>query len=270
MTDTNIARPAIEETKTALAVVPPPQESLTFTRDPAQVLKEAEKAAKALKRVIDSKPKHVKFNGEIYLENEDWSTVARFYGVTSRIKRTSYVEFGNEDNSVRGFEAVAEAYHVDRGEVISTAEAMCLSDEPQWSKKPLFQLRSMAQTRAGSRVLRQVFGWVIVLAGYKATPAEEMLNGGPTSGAVPQSICYECGEDIWTDAEIHNSKQKFGKTLCKVCFKIALKKEQDGANRDLTPELKKSVEFAQLKKRSTQDPILAVMRGEDVSNGGRQ
>lgn len=39
---------------------------------------------------------------------------------------------------------------------------------------PEFQLRSMAQTRAGSKALRNILAWVAVLAGYKPTPAEEM------------------------------------------------------------------------------------------------
>ena len=42
--------------------------------------------------------------------------------------------------------------------------------------KPLFQLKSMAQTRACSKVLRQVFAWIVVLAGYRPTPAEEMTG----------------------------------------------------------------------------------------------
>ncbi len=46
---------------------------------------------------------------------------------------------------------------------------------------PLFQLRSMAQTRAMAKVLSNVLRWVPVLAGYKGTPAEEM------SGAEPQA-----------------------------------------------------------------------------------
>lgn len=39
---------------------------------------------------------------------------------------------------------------------------------------PLFQLRSMAQTRAIAKALSNVLRWVPVLAGYKGTPAEEM------------------------------------------------------------------------------------------------
>jgi len=41
---------------------------------------------------------------------------------------------------------------------------------------PLFQLKSMAQTRAQAKVLANIFRYVVVLAGFKATPAEEMTG----------------------------------------------------------------------------------------------
>jgi hypothetical protein len=58
--------------------------------------------------------------------------------------------------------------------MISSAEASCLRDEPNWRTKPEYQLKSMAQTRASAKALRNVLAWVVVLAGYKPTPAEEM------------------------------------------------------------------------------------------------
>lgn len=163
-----------EALPTAALAIRPEFQALSVSREPSVILEEARKAATALTQVIEAKKKKVVFNGETYLENEDWLTVARFYGVTSRIRETRLVEFGEDDYHVRGYEAVAEAFLVGSSQVISVAESMCLNDEPNWARKPLFQLRSMAQTRASSRVLRQVFGWVVVLAGYKATPAEEM------------------------------------------------------------------------------------------------
>ncbi len=39
---------------------------------------------------------------------------------------------------------------------------------------PTFQLRSMAQTRACAKALRNVLSWVAVLGGYGTTPAEEL------------------------------------------------------------------------------------------------
>jgi hypothetical protein len=41
-------------------------------------------------------------------------------------------------------------------------------------KVPMFQLRSMAQTRACAKAFRNVLAWVVVLAGYRGTPAEEV------------------------------------------------------------------------------------------------
>ena len=41
---------------------------------------------------------------------------------------------------------------------------------------PLYQLKSMAETRAVSKVHSIVLRWVVVLAGYAPTPAEEMVE----------------------------------------------------------------------------------------------
>lgn len=193
---------------------------LSLSRAPEAVLEEARRAARALKDVIEAKPKKVEFNGEQYLEYEDWQTVGRFYGISPRIPEsgTRYVEYGG----AQGWEAFAEAVHVASGRVVSSASAMCLNDEEKWSSRskyewqyvkrtggystedpgrdeliwerqpdgknrpkkerrlvgevnvPQFQLRSMAQTRAGAKALRNALAWVVVLAGYKPTPAEEM------------------------------------------------------------------------------------------------
>lgn len=165
----------------ALAVYQPEvQEGLAITRAPEVVLSEAKRAAAALGDVIRGKAKPVIFNGEQYLEFEDWQTVGRFYGVTAKVVSTASVTFGD----VIGFEARAVVVRQDGAE-ISAADSMCLNDEPNWKDKPLFQLRSMAQTRACSKALRNVLAWVVVLAGYKPTPAEEMdgVRGFSRSGA---------------------------------------------------------------------------------------
>lgn len=149
-------------------------EAQQLTAMPKVVLEQAMLAAKALQEVISKKKKPVMFNGEQYLEFEDWQTVARFYGYTVQVRETKPVEFG----SIKGFEAFADVLMVRTGQIVSSAESMCMSDEPNWAKKPLFQLRSMAQTRACAKAFRNVLAWVVVLAGYRATPAEEMSDGG--------------------------------------------------------------------------------------------
>lgn len=155
-------------------------QDIAIYRPPEIVLAEAQKAAKSLAQVVSGKKKPVIMNGEQYLEFEDWQTVGRFYGVTAKVVSTTFIDYGN----VQGFEAKAVALRAD-GMEISAAESMCLNDEPNWQKKPLFQLRSMAQTRACAKALRNVLAWVVVLAGYKPTPAEEMTGqerGAQASG----------------------------------------------------------------------------------------
>ena len=47
-------------------------------------------------------------------------------------------------------------------------------DEPTWKGRPDYARRSMAATRATSKVCRLAFSWVMVLAGFQPTPAEEI------------------------------------------------------------------------------------------------
>lgn len=51
---------------------------------------------------------------------------------------------------------------------------MC--DEGDWGNRNTNQRISMAGTRATSKALRLLLSWVVVLAGYEPTPAEEMTR----------------------------------------------------------------------------------------------
>lgn len=72
-----------------------------------------------------------------------------------------------------GWEARVEARTLS-GAVVGAAEAECLRSENTWKNRDDYALRSMAQTRATSKALRQPLGFVVSLAGFDPTPAEEM------------------------------------------------------------------------------------------------
>jgi hypothetical protein len=80
------------------------------------------------------------------------------------------------------------------------AYGVCSSDEPNWRGKPEYQLASMAQTRAAGKVLRLLLGWIVTLAGYEPTPAEEMViedpspDRGNAGGAQQQAQSQRCEE----------------------------------------------------------------------------
>lgn len=159
----------MQEPGKEVAVVPPQGAVVSF--NPQAQLAQGQEAAKALMQVVEKKQRKVVINGEQYLEFEDWQTLGRFFNVTVGTERTE--PFLDEKQNIKGFLAVAVVYAPD-GHVISRAEASCMRSEKKWTGRDEFQLRSMAQTRACAKALRNVLSWVVVLAGYKPTPAEEL------------------------------------------------------------------------------------------------
>lgn len=157
-----------------------------LAQKPGEALAQAGEAAAALKAVIAMKPKPVIINGQQYLELEDWQTVARFYGLAARVVSTALVHLEN----VMGWEATADVVHVATGKIISSGVGMCLNDEDRWGDRPLFQLRSMAQTRACGKAFRNCLAWVVVMAGYRPTPAEEMTGTEQPREVNPNTAHY--------------------------------------------------------------------------------
>jgi hypothetical protein len=60
------------------------------------------------------------------------------------------------------------------GEIVGRGTAYCMRDESKWASRPIHGLASMAQTRATSKALKGPLGFIVQLAGYATTPAEEM------------------------------------------------------------------------------------------------
>ena len=154
---------------------------IRMSRSPETVIAEATLCAKALAKMVEKTQSFTVISGRKHLHFTAWATLGTMFRLTSRVRSTTFLDFGE----IKGFESTAEAFHVPSGQVVSVAEAQCTDDEPNWDvrptkngpqKVPLFQLRSMAQTRACAKALRNVLAWVVVLAGYEATPAEEMTG----------------------------------------------------------------------------------------------
>ena len=160
---------------------------LSVGRSPDTVLTEASLVAKTVDRLVKSRPDLVQvIGGRKHPRFELLQIVASMFRVTARVRETRQLVQPD------GWEAIAEAYHVPTGQVIATGEGMCSTDEPDWAVRPKYewrngrrekvgevpvtshQRRSMAQTRACSKALRLALGWVLGLAGYEATAAEEM------------------------------------------------------------------------------------------------
>lgn len=108
-----------------------------------------------------------KFGQGEHVKSEGWQLAGSLLGFTTA--EGPIVEL--EDGS---YEAIVELKSIGSGKILATASARCGIDESTWKSKPKYARRSMAITRAIGRVYAQNFRWIIKLAGYETTPAEEM------------------------------------------------------------------------------------------------
>ena len=112
--------------------------------------------------------------GKRFVNVEGWTTLATMLGVTAREVCTV------EQEGI--YIATVELVRMSDGACISRASAECGSPDeldkygkPIWSNRPRYARRSMAQTRATGKACRLAFSWIMSLAGYEPTPAEEMM-----------------------------------------------------------------------------------------------
>jgi hypothetical protein len=144
-------------------------QNLFHTDDPVEVITRASRAAEALKGVIRQQGLVSNIQGREHVRVEGWTTLGSMLGVVPVVTWTR--------PTTDGWEARVEARTLD-GRVVGAAEAMCSKSERTWRSRDDYALRSMAQTRATSKALRGPLGFVVTLAGYEATPAEEMPAEG--------------------------------------------------------------------------------------------
>ena len=157
---------------------PPVVNALFGTLEPEKAVAEGGRYAKALAKVIDQQRMFAKIGANKHITVEGWQTLGAMTGVYA-------VGEGEpapvEIDGVFGFKATVVA--VRNGEVIGRATAYCMRDEERWKSQPTYAVASMAQTRATSKALKGPLGFIVKLAGYSATPAEEMPERG---GAIPE------------------------------------------------------------------------------------
>jgi len=148
----------------------PPPVTLFRSEQPDEIITTVAETANALSTVIDKQRLSVSIQGRKHVLVEGWTLLGTMLGVFPVCVWTRKLE--------NGWEARVEARTRD-GAVVGAAEAECLRSERSWAARDDYALRSMAQTRATSKALRQPLGFVMTMAGFSATPAEEMVNEPP-------------------------------------------------------------------------------------------
>lgn len=194
---------------------PPP--TLFGTSNPAEIVKAATEQANVLKAVIEENELFTNIQGRRHVQVQGWTFLGSMVGVYPITVWTRRLTL--EKDGLEGWEARVEA-RTRAGEVVGSSEGMCTRDEVSgnaqpWFDKPEYALRSMAQTRATSKALRQPLDFIMQLAGFDSTPAEEVPAGGyrpnGTSGG-QKYICPECGQP--EVVAVNSSNEKAPKWKC--------------------------------------------------------
>jgi hypothetical protein len=161
---------------------PPPEYALSpvFGHNPVEVLKQAQAVADALVPILVKQQLYKVINGKKFVYCDGWTTMTAMLGVFPQVVWSRRVPHQTECI----YEARVEM-KTPTGHVISAGEAMCSSREEKWRDRDEFQIRSMAETRAVGKACRVGFAWILRLAGYEGTPAEEMEGIPEVRGAQP-------------------------------------------------------------------------------------
>lgn len=162
--------------------------------EPAEVIRIATQQANALMDIVESQELYATIEGKKYLEAEAWETIGAFNNVSAHTDWTNPIE---RDGEIVAYEAKVSLWK--RGQEVGSAIMSCgLEEFPCRGKEGEAKhkaAKSAAQTWATSKAYRMNFSWVAVLAGYQATPADEMPDPVRTTKGGKQETkehwCYE-------------------------------------------------------------------------------
>ena len=132
--------------------------------------------------------------------------------------------------------ATVELVRLKDNKVIGFGAALCSNKEANKKSFDEYAILSMAQTRAIGKAYRNVIGWIMKLAGYEATPKEEMtkVNGDvidiktepiietSNSKGIYPCVGYQRGKSCpggikLTKAQNDYSMRVYKKALCSGC-----------------------------------------------------
>jgi len=152
---------------------------LTAMPTPEDMVAMATRMANALSDIVEKRALFTTIRGKKYPHVEAWMTIARMDNVVCREVPDGIVALDNG-----AYEATVELIRLSDGLIIGRGSALAGGPgDGEWTARPDHMKRSMAVTRATSRAFRQQYSWIMALAGYEPTPADEMPgNDAPPAG----------------------------------------------------------------------------------------
>lgn len=143
-----------------------------FPTDPVEAFKKAEELVGLIAKKCKGPQFIANIKGKEYPKVEWWTNVGAVLGLFP------YTIFSHrvDDDGHYKYEARVEVRR--NGLAITSAEAICSTEEKRWKNTDEYAVKSMAITRATAKAYRIGLSFLATLAGLEATPAEEVPEEG--------------------------------------------------------------------------------------------
>lgn len=114
-------------------------------------------------------------NGKQYLRAEAWQFLASQVGFIPSCDCLSMVHKGEDGiDKLVGVKVEVSLNDKRTGQTFSRSMMVAMCDEEWLKGKSEYAVYGLAQTRAISRAIRNVYGWVAAQAGFETVPLEEI------------------------------------------------------------------------------------------------
>lgn len=194
----------MEQGNSALEIVHNEKPVLFDTKTPQGVIERAHLIASTLSPLVEQAKLYSMISGRKYVKVEGWNTMLSMLGIFSHVEYSRKLDREGE----LAYEARVVLKTLE-GKEVGSGEAICSSKERNWSGRDEFAIRSMAQTRATGKAARNGFSWIMSLAGYEATPAEEMDGIKPMEHAPAKSPVDIPGVTVGWPHPAETSEKRF-------------------------------------------------------------
>lgn len=137
-----------------------------------------------LKELIVQNKLFTQIKGKNYVNVEGWQIAGAFTGIFPIVEKVENLS----EYSTYKYRAEVTLRDKDNN-IVGSGMAICTNKEHGKTNFDEYAVASMAQTRAVGKAFRMKIGWLLKVAGYETTPAEEM--------------------DAIQDAQVSSFRQKF-------------------------------------------------------------
>lgn len=128
--------------------------------------------ATVLKRFIVDRQLFTNIKGKNYVNVEGWEFAGASIGIYPVVKEVTNESNGDEVK----YSCRVELVNISNEKIVGAGVAICSTKESSKRTFDEYAIASMAQTRAIGKAYRNAFGWLMKMAGYEPTTAEEMTE----------------------------------------------------------------------------------------------